>query len=38
MAAAEAAQRGLGAFLLEGRMIDPPYLHRAQAIVAAADA
>lgn len=36
-AAAEAAQRGLGAFLLEGRMIDPPYLHRAQAIVAAAD-
>ncbi|MGS1076721.1 HpcH/HpaI aldolase/citrate lyase family protein [Pseudoxanthomonas beigongshangi] len=37
-AAAEATRLGRGAFLLEGRMIDPPYLHRAQAIVAAADA
>lgn len=37
-AAAEAARQGRAAFLLEGRMIDPPYLHRAQAIVAAAEA
>lgn len=37
-AAADAAAEGRGAFLLEGRMIDLPYLHRAQAIVAAADA
>lgn len=37
-AAAEAVGQGRGAFLLEGRMIDLPYLHRAQAIVAAADA
>lgn len=37
-AAAEADTRGLGAFLVDGRMIDAPYLRRAQAIVAAADA
>lgn len=32
-AAAEAA--GLGAFAVDGRMIDPPYLRRAQALLAA---
>lgn len=37
-AATEAATHGLGAFLVDGRMIDAPYLRRAQAIVAAADA
>jgi len=37
-AADEANARGHGAFVVDGRMIDPPYLRRAQAIVAAADA
>lgn len=37
-AAADANARGHGAFVVDGRMIDPPYLRRAQAIVAAADA
>lgn len=37
-AAAEANARGHGAFVVDGRMIDAPYLRRAQAIVAAADA
>ncbi|GGD46157.1 HpcH/HpaI aldolase/citrate lyase family protein [Pseudoxanthomonas indica] len=37
-AAAEANTRGHGAFVVDGRMIDAPYLRRAQAIVAAADA
>lgn len=37
-AAEEANARGHGAFVVDGRMIDPPYLRRAQAIVAAADA
>lgn len=37
-AAAEASAQGLGAFLVDGRMIDAPYLRRAQAIVAAAQA
>jgi citrate lyase subunit beta/citryl-CoA lyase len=37
-AAAEASARGHGAFVVDGRMIDAPYLRRAQAIVAAADA
>lgn len=37
-AADEAFARGRAAFLVDGRMIDPPYLRRAQAIVAAADA
>ena len=35
-AARTAAARGLNAFALDGRMIDPPYLRRAEAIVAAA--
>ena len=33
-AAAEAETRGLGAILVEGRMIDPPFLARARAVVA----
>ncbi len=37
-AAAHAGARGHGAFLVDGRMIDAPYLRRAQAIIAAADA
>lgn len=37
-AAAVAGAQGQGAFLVDGRMIDAPYLRRAQAIVAAADA
>lgn len=37
-AAREAGAAGRGAFLLDGRMIDLPYLTRAQAIVADADA
>lgn len=37
-AAAQAAERGHGAFLVDGRMVDLPYLRRAQAIVAAAKA
>jgi citrate lyase subunit beta/citryl-CoA lyase len=37
-AAGEASARGHGAFVVDGRMIDAPYLRRAQAIVAAADA
>ncbi|MFT3763258.1 MAG: CoA ester lyase [Pseudoxanthomonas sp.] len=37
-AAAHAAERGHGAFLVDGRMVDPPYLRRAQAILAAAKA
>jgi citrate lyase subunit beta/citryl-CoA lyase len=35
-AAAEAESRGLGAFLLDGEMIDPPVLARARAIIALA--
>ncbi|MFT3754360.1 MAG: CoA ester lyase [Pseudoxanthomonas sp.] len=35
-AAAAATDRGHGAFLVDGRMVDPPYLRRAQAILAAA--
>lgn len=35
-AAHAAAARGLNAFAVDGRMIDPPYLRRAEAIVAAA--
>lgn len=34
-AARDAAARGLGAFLVDGRMIDPPFFRRAEAIVAA---
>ncbi|HEY4080837.1 MAG TPA: CoA ester lyase [Burkholderiaceae bacterium] len=34
-AAAEAARAGRGAFVVDGRMIDPPYLLRARQIVAA---
>lgn len=37
-AAAEHAARGVGAFLLDGRMVDPPFLTRARAIVDLADA
>jgi len=33
-AAREAQAKGLGAFLVDGRMIDPPFLRRAEAIVA----
>lgn len=36
-AAGEAAALGHGAFVVDGRMIDPPFLRRAQAILAAAD-
>ena len=35
-AVSQAAARGHGAFLVDGRMIDPPFLRRAQWIVAAA--
>ena len=35
-AGAEAAARGIGAFLVDGRMIDEPFLARARAILAAA--
>ncbi len=35
-ASREAAQNGLGAFLLEGRMIDAPFTRRAEAVLAAA--
>ena len=37
-AAAEAEQRGLGAILVDGQMIDPPFLIRARAVVALAEA
>ena len=37
-AADEAAARGQSAFLVDGRMIDPPYLRRAQQIIAAGSA
>jgi citrate lyase subunit beta / citryl-CoA lyase len=37
-AAAEAQARGLGAILVDGRMIDPPFLARARATVALAEA
>ncbi|MBE7199285.1 MAG: CoA ester lyase [Parafilimonas terrae] len=36
-AAAEAEARGFGAILVDGRMIDPPFLARARAVVALAD-
>ena len=36
-AAAEAETRGLGAILVDGRMIDPPFLARARAVVALSD-
>ncbi len=36
-AAAEAETRGLGAILVDGRMIDPPFLSRARAVVALSD-
>ena len=36
-AARQAANQGTGAFNVDGRMIDPPFLRRAEAIVAAAD-
>lgn len=36
-AAREAAALGRGAFLVDGRMIDPPFLRRAEAILAAAE-
>ena len=36
-AAGEAAALGRGAFVVDGRMIDPPFLRRAEAILAAAD-
>ena len=36
-AAAEAEARGLGAILVDGRMIDPPFLARARAVVALSD-
>lgn len=36
-AAADAETRGLGAILVDGRMIDPPFLARARATVALAD-
>ncbi|CAA2160653.1 (3S)-malyl-CoA thioesterase [Methylobacterium brachiatum] len=36
-AAAEAEARGLGAILVDGRMIDPPFLTRARAVVALSD-
>lgn len=35
-AAADADARGLGAYIVDGRMIDAPFVRRAQAIVAAA--
>lgn len=35
-AAAGADARGLGAYLVDGRMVDPPFLRRAQAVVATA--
>lgn len=35
-AAGEALVQGRGAFAVDGRMVDPPYLRRAEAIVAAA--
>jgi len=35
-AARGAAARGVGAFLVDGRMIDLPFIERAQAILAAA--
>jgi len=35
-ASASAAGNGHGAFLFEGRMIDLPYLRRAEALLAAA--
>lgn len=37
-AAREAAARGLGAFMVDGRMIDLPFLKRAEALLAAAAA
>ena len=37
-AAQSAAQQGRGAFVVDGRMVDLPYLKRAQALVAAATA
>lgn len=36
-AAAEAEAQGLGAILVDGRMIDPPFLIRARAVVALSD-
>ncbi|MGH8784517.1 MAG: HpcH/HpaI aldolase/citrate lyase family protein, partial [Cupriavidus necator] len=35
-AAADASARGLGAYLVDGRMVDAPFLRRAQAIAATA--
>lgn len=35
-AAVEAQAKGLGAYVVDGRMIDPPFLRRAQAVVAMA--
>lgn len=37
-AARAAAAQGRGAFLVDGRMIDPPFLRRAEALLAAAQA
>lgn len=36
-AAVDAEERGLGAFLVDGQMVDKPFLARARAIVAVAD-
>ena len=36
-AAKDAAQAGRGAFLLDGRMIDLPFVKRAEAVLAAAN-
>lgn len=35
-AAVDAQAKGLGAYVVDGRMIDPPFLRRAQAVVATA--
>jgi citrate lyase subunit beta/citryl-CoA lyase len=36
-AQAQAGARGLGAWMIDGRMVDPPFIQRARALVAAAD-
>jgi len=35
-AARGAERRGIGAFLVDGRMVDGPFIHRAEAVVGAA--
>jgi citrate lyase subunit beta/citryl-CoA lyase len=37
-AAIEAKAKGVGAYLVDGQMIDPPFLASAEAIIALADA